>query len=58
MSHFKLETLRGGKWLVEYEGEDAVAYATAVLAAAVDARSTRATSVALLGEDVDPEGAA
>ncbi|UKH48357.1 hypothetical protein SEA_LILMAC1015_71 [Arthrobacter phage Lilmac1015] len=56
MSKYRLETARPSGWIVEYDGDDPVEYAKAVVGAAVDGRTTRATCVGSAG-DPAPEPA-
>lgn len=50
LGKYKLETARPSGWIVEYEGDDAGKYAAAVVGAAVDGRTTRATCIGTRGE--------
>ncbi|QTF82165.1 hypothetical protein SEA_PRAIRIE_68 [Arthrobacter phage Prairie] len=51
MSKYRLETARPSGWIVEYDGDDPVEYAKAVVGAAVDGRTTRATCVGSRGDE-------
>ncbi|UAW09427.1 hypothetical protein SEA_KLEVEY_71 [Arthrobacter phage Klevey] len=51
MSKYRLETARPSGWIVEYDGDDPLEYAKAVVGAAVDGRTTRATCVGSAGDE-------